>query len=277
MSLKLDFDYHVHTIYSGHSGAEMFIPAVLARLAERGTRRALILEHAPPMLSETFVSPSEWFAGREERAAVEGVLAEVRPRRAQFPGREFLCGAEVDADPEKMDGSLMLENLAGLDVVLAATHLVPGGGAFWFSPPEIPDEEKPELLDRWLAWMENIAANPVVNVLAHPGAELHNCSLTGEFGEGFRAAFEPVLRGMAGGGTAFELNEAALGRFGEAALAGYAELVGLAKECGVRFTAGSDAHRGEQLGAYRLVPELAARVGLAEEDFWHPEPAAARG
>jgi len=272
-----DFDYHVHTIYSGHSGPEMFVPAVMARLAEKGARRALILEHVPAMMSETFASPSEWFASRAERTAVDAVLSEVRPRRAQFPGTEFLCGAEVDADPERMDGSLMLEDLSGLDAVLAATHLLPGGEGFWFSPPEVPDDEKPELLDRWLAWIENIAANPSVNILAHPGAELHNCGLTGDFGAPFRAAFEPALMTMAAQGTAFEINETALGRFSEEALEGYAKLIGLAKECGARFTAGSDAHRGKQLGAYRLVPEIVERAGLAESDFWHPEPGASLG
>ncbi len=271
MTLAFDFDYHVHTIYSGHSGPEMFIPAVMARLAEKGVRRALILEHVPAMMSETFASPEEWFASRPERTAIEAILSEVRPRRGQFSDTEFLCGAEADADPEKMDGSLMLADLSGLDVVLAATHLLPGGEGFWFSPPEIPDDQKPELLDRWLAWIENLAANPKVNILAHPGAELHNCGLTGDFGAPFRAAFGPALMTMAAQKTAFELNEAALGRLGAEALAGYAELVGLARECGVRFTAGSDAHRGKQLGAYRLVPKIAERAGLAEEDFWHPE------
>lgn len=270
MTLTFDFDYHVHTIYSGHSGPEMFIPAVMGRLAEKGVRRALILEHVPAMMSETFASPAEWFAVRAERTAVEAILSEVRPRRGQFGETEFLCGAEVDADPEKMDGSLMLEDLSGLDVVLAATHLLPGGEGFWFSPPEIPDDAKPELLDRWLAWIENLVANPQVSILVHPGAELHNCGLSGDFGAPFRAAFEPALMAMAAQGTAFELNETALGRFGEEALAGYAELVALARECGARFTAGSDAHRGKQLGAYRLVPEIAERAGLAESDFWHP-------
>ena len=74
----------------------------------------------------------------------------------------------------------MLEDISGLDAVLASTHLLPGGEGFWFSPPEIPEDAKPELLDRWLAWIENLVANPDVNILAHPGAELHNCGLTGD-------------------------------------------------------------------------------------------------
>lgn len=275
-ALVLDFDYHIHTIYSGHSGAEMFVPAVMARCAEKGLRRAMIVEHAPAMMSETFTSTIEWLAGREDRTATEAILAEVRMRRAAVPDVEFLVGAEIDADPERMDGSLMMRDLAGLDAVMASTHLMPGGEGFWFSPPEVPEGERPELRERWLAWMENVAANPDVDIIAHPFAELHNCGLSGDFGPAFRESCRALLTVMAAGGTAFELNETALRRFSEEVLAGYREVVRLARECGVRFTAGSDAHRGWQQGDYRLVPELAAHAGLTPPDFWHPQPGASR-
>jgi len=265
-----DFDYHIHTVYSGHSGPEMFVPAVMARCAELGLKRVLVLEHAPAMAGTAEVGVDEWFAGRDDRTATEAIRAEVGPRRAQYPGTEFLVGAEVDADPERLDGSLMLRDLSGLDAVLASTHLLPGAAGFWFDPPELSAAERAPLLERWLAWLERIAANPDVDVLAHPGAELHSCGLTDEFGADFRAAFRPVLETMARAGTAFELNETALRRFPPAALDGYVELVRLAREQSVRFSAGSDAHFGGQLGDWKLVPAAASRAGLVPEDFWHP-------
>lgn len=274
MTLTFDCDYHVHTIYSGHSGTEMFIPAVMARAAELGLRRVLIVEHVPETMTAASRTPAEWLSGRGDRTVIKAILSEVRPRRGQIPGVEFLVGAEVDADPERMDGSLMLADLADLDAVVAATHLLPGGEAFWFNPPETPEAERGELLDRWLAWIENVVANPKVNILAHPGAELAAAGLAGGFGEAFRSSFRPVLTAMAARETAFELNEALLRRLGDEELAGYAELVKLARKCGVRFTTGSDAHRGEHLGAFRKVPELAGRAELAAADFWHPELAA---
>jgi histidinol phosphatase-like PHP family hydrolase len=276
-SPAIDCDYHIHTIYSGHSGAEMFIPAVMARCAELGLRRALIVEHAPPMMSETYSSPDEWFSGRNDRTAADAILAEVRARRPAVPGVEFLVGAEIDADPEKMDGSLMLADLTGLDTVLGATHLLPGAEGFWFSPPEIPPADRRETRERWLAWMENVAANPQVDVIAHPCAELHNCGLSGDFDAEFREACEPLLTVMGGQQVAFELNEAALRRLGDDALAGYVELIKLARECGVLFTVGSDAHRGRQLGDYRRVPRVALRAGLDAGDFWHPPLIASLG
>jgi HisJ family histidinol phosphate phosphatase len=272
----LDFDYHIHTIYSGHSGPDMFVPAVMARCQERGLRRAMIVEHAPAMMSETFASFDQWLGGREDRGPADAILSEVRARRAAVPGVEFLVGAEIDADPERMDGSLLLRDLSGLDAVMAATHILPGGEGFWFHPPEIPDDLRPGLRERWLAWMENLAANPAVNVLAHPFAEMYNCDLCGDFGPEFREACQMLFTVMAAQGTAFELNETALRRFGEEDLAGYVELTALARECGARFTAGSDAHRGRQLGDYRLVPEVAARAGLEAGDFWHPPLTASR-
>jgi histidinol phosphatase-like PHP family hydrolase len=265
-----DFDYHVHTIYSGHSGPEMFVPAVMARCAELGLKRVLVLEHAPVMAAGSYASVDEWFAGRDDRTAAEAILAEVAPRRGAHPGTEFLVGAEVDADPERLDGSLMLRDLSGLDAVLASTHVLPGAAGFWFDPPEIPADERPALLERWLAWLERVAANPDVDVLAHPGAELYSCGLAGDFGAEFRTAFRPVLAAMARAGTAFELNETAVRRFPPAALEGYVELLRLAREEGVRFSAGSDAHFGSQLGDWKLVPAAASRAGLTPGDFWHP-------
>jgi HisJ family histidinol phosphate phosphatase len=275
-SLKFDFDYHIHTIYSGHSGPEMFVPAIMARCGELGLRRAMIVEHAPAMMSETFTSFPEWLTGRDDRTATQAILSEVRARRETLPDIEVLVGAEIDADPERMDGSLMLRNLSGLDAVLASTHLLPGGEGFWFSPPEISDAEKPELRERWLAWMENVAANPDVNIIAHPFAEMHNCGLSAGFDAAFRESCQLLLTVMAAQQTAFELNETALRRFTEEDLVEYVELVKLAHECGVRFTAGSDAHRGKQLGSYRLVPEVASRAKLGPDDFWHPPLVASR-
>lgn len=270
MSLSLDLDCHVHTIYSGHSGAEMFIPAVMARCAQRRLRRVVILEHVPPITSETYLNPNEWFDGRDDRAALEAVIAEVLPRRERFPGTEFLTGVEADADPQRLDGSLMLSDVGGADVVVAATHLVPGGAEFWFDRPQLPEDEAPETRARWLAWLEAVAANPAVDVLAHPCAELAACRLGGDFGPEFRAAFAPVAAAMAAGGVGFELNEAAVRRFSPQELAGYAALVRRAREAGVRFTVGSDAHRGAQLAEYKLVGPLAEAAGIGEADLWQP-------
>jgi len=274
--VKIDFDFHVHTIYSGHPGVDTLIPAVMARARELGLRSALILEHVPATMTDAVRTPAEWFSGRGERSAAEAILAELLPRREQFPEVRFAVGLEIDADPERMDGSLMLSDFTGLDAVLAATHMLPGGEAFWFNPPETPEEEKPELLERWLAWIENVAANPRVDVLVHPCAELHHCGLSGGFGPEVRAQFEPVLAAMAEHECAFELNEAMLRRMKPQDLEGYAELVALARERGVRFSAGSDAHRGEHLGAFKRVPQLVARTGIEPEEFWHPEAGASR-
>jgi HisJ family histidinol phosphate phosphatase len=267
---ELNFDYHIHTIYSGHSGPEMFLPAVMAHCAERGARRVLILEHVPTMSSETYVSVDEWLAGRNDRTALEAIISEVGPRRAQFPGTEFLIGAEIDADPLRLDGSLMLDDLSGLDAVLASAHVLPGGAGFWFSPPALSAEERREFRERWLAWLENVAANPRVNILAHPLSEMDNCGLTAGFDAEFREACRPLLSAMASAGVAFELNESALGRLMPDSLPGFVELVRLAKGAGTRFTVGTDAHLGRQLGGYALIAEVIAAAGLTADDFWHP-------
>jgi histidinol phosphatase-like PHP family hydrolase len=270
MSDPFRCDGHVHTIYSGHSGPEMFIPAVMARAAELGLARVVILEHVPTLDAESYLQPHRWFAGRNDRAAVAALVAEVGPRRVLYPGTEFLVGVEVDADPVRLDGSLMLTNLAGVDVVLAATHLLPGGGDFWFDRPQIPEEERPAMRARWLAWLQRVVARPEVDVLAHPACELAACRLADGFGPEFRRAFEPVALAMARNRVAFELNEAAINRLSVEEAAGYVELVRLVRECGARFAPGSDAHRGHHLGMLDTVRLVAEAAGLEAADFWAP-------
>jgi len=268
--LRFDRDLHVHTIYSGHSGPEMFIPAVMARAAEAGLREIVILEHVPALNSETYLDLRKWTRGRNDRSVLSAILAEMAPRRAAHPGTRFRAGVEVDADPVRMDGSLMLKDVSGAEVVLAATHLVPGGRGFWFDRPEFPAEEKPGLLAAWIGWLEKLVRRPEVDVLAHPACEMAACKLTGDFSPAFREEFAPALRAMADCGTAFELNEAAIGRFSPEEAAGYVELVRDARDCGVLFSIGSDAHHGDQLGVFNLVPETAAAAGLTEDDAWRP-------
>jgi histidinol phosphatase-like PHP family hydrolase len=248
----------------------MFIPAVMAYAAELRLRRAVILEHVPTLDSEAYLKPGKWLAGRDDRSAVEAILAELGPRRALYPGTEFLVGAEVDADPVKLDGALMLSDLSGVDFVLAATHLVPGGSDFWFDRPLLAQEEVPAARARWLGWLARVAANPAVDALAHPVCEMAACRLAGGFDAGFRRDFQPVAEAMAGNAVAFELNEAAVNRFGPEEALGYVELVRLARDCGVRFTLGSDAHRGAQLGRFRTVRQVVEAAALEPSDFWQP-------
>ena len=268
-----DCDSHVHTIYSGHSGPEMFIPAVMAYAAELKLRRVVILEHVPTLDSEAYLKPGKWLAGRNDRGAVEAILAELGPRRGLYPGTEFLVGAEVDADPVKLDGALMLSDFSGVDFVLAATHLVPGGSEFWFDRPRLAEEEIPAARARWLGWLARVAAHPAVDALAHPACELAACRLAGGFDSGFLREFGPVAEAMAANAVAFELNEAAVNRFGPEEALGYVELVRLARDCGVRFTPGSDAHHGAQLGGFGTVRAVVEAAGLEPADFWQPATA----
>jgi histidinol phosphatase-like PHP family hydrolase len=267
-----DSDSHIHTIYSGHSGPEMFIPAVMHHVAALRLRRAVILEHVPTLDSEAYLKPGKWLAGRDDRAVVSALAAELAPRRAIYPDTRFLLGVEVDADPVKADGSLMLADLSGVDYVLAATHVLPGGGEFWFDRPLIPEAELPAVQTRWLDWLGRVARHPEVDALAHPACELAACRLAEDFSPNFRRKFHPVAEAMAANTVAFELNEAALNRLSPREILGYAELVRMVRECGVRFTAGSDAHRGAQLGGFAVVRALADAAGLEPGDFWEPAP-----
>lgn len=271
-ALAFDADLHVHTVYSGHSAPEMLVPAICERARALGFARVAILEHVPEISPATAGRVDLWRARRGDRTAIDAILEDVERARPHFPELEILTGAEIDADPDALDGSLMLEDRAGIDLVVASMHVLPGGRSFWFEPDEVVLGEMDETAaEAWFAWAERVVRVSRPDVLAHPGSPVVAHGWPEALGEDVLARFDPLFEAMRETGCAFELNELITAKLRPVLSDGYARLLARAKERGVRFTAGSDAHRLDFVGEFAWAYEAAEAAGLEAEDFLAPQ------
>ena len=268
--MNIDYDFHIHTIYSGHAASDMFVGNIIQNAADKELSHIAIVEHVPDI--STFPSPEEgWYQLKNQRHQLDAIIEEICLHRDDYPNLDVLTGAEIDADPFKRDGRLMLENLEGLDIVLAATHAFPGGEAFWFDTAKLSDEDKNTFFNEWLAWSAQTACNPAVQVFAHPGAFLAANHIIPSFRDEFLKKFEPLLETFRRENVAFELNELTTHKIEHVYAESYKDLVRLAKEKGVKFSIGSDAHSIAPIGVFNWVLELIEYAGITEQDLFMPK------
>jgi HisJ family histidinol phosphate phosphatase len=261
-------DHHIHTLHSGHSDPGMTVARVVEEAEARGLRRIVILEHLPRIRQRPAANGHRPPA---DLGHLEIIGREIREIRARTPVR-ILTGAEVDADPFRPDGRLLAHPPPGIDVVLASTHYVAGHDFYWYEAPAPPPDRRLGIFEDWLDWIMAVAANPLVNVLSHPGMEMASMGVIERFDEDpVLQGFERLLRVCAGHGTAFELNEGIIRRFTAAHMESYPRLLETARDTGVRFSVGSDAHAPEAVGVYDWVLRMAERLGLGPEHWYHPK------
>ena len=127
-SLLPAYDLHVHTVYSGHSSPAATVTNMVAAAAENGVEVVAVSEHVPTVVPDI----ERWRAAKGDRSVIDAIAADLADIEPPEGAPRLLLGAEIDADPYSLDGSLMLEDLSRIGYVLASTHLFPGGEAFWF-------------------------------------------------------------------------------------------------------------------------------------------------
>jgi HisJ family histidinol phosphate phosphatase len=249
-------DDHCHTIYSGHSAADSLVSDMVRSAHERGLSQIVVLEHLPVL--PRGITLKQWRKGKNDREHLDFIAEEIEPLRAQFPDLEILRGVELDADPWALDGSLMLDDLSGLDLVVVATHILPGGDAFWFESVQFPEPEvRRELTDLWFDWAEAIVRRGVVDTFAHPGCMVAARGLVASFeGEHVLNRFAQLAALMAEHDVAFELNEGLFQKLPDPCRETYPLVVRAAREAGAQFTIGTDSHSMRSVGHYAWVHEL---------------------
>ncbi|HRZ87439.1 MAG TPA: DNA polymerase/3'-5' exonuclease PolX [bacterium] len=169
--------------------------------------------------------------------AVYRKMEEVAKVRKLFPKIEILCGAEVDI---RGDGTIDYPDdlLKELDVVIAAIH-----SGF--------KESGEQITSRIL----NAVANPHVDIIAHPTGRIISSR------EPYAVDLERVFAAAAKTGTLMEINS-------------YYDRLDLcdtacrrAKEHGVKFSLGTDAHHCGQMWMMRLGVGVAQRGWLEKGDI----------
>ncbi|GMV80356.1 MAG: hypothetical protein AMXMBFR7_15400 [Planctomycetota bacterium] len=271
----LDWDFHTHTVYSRHAHPDMSVLGSLRAAAAAGMKRYVILEHVPE-ISTRRATMQFWKHGRNERDQLDAIAADLEIHRSNFPQIQILRGVEVDADPFNLDGSAMLDDFSGIDVVVGSTHVFPGGEAFWFDRVRLPPDAGLRVAHQWREWVVRFIRAGQIHVLAHPGDLLGARQLIPPFNAPEIAGFfDPVFEAMADQGVAFELNELLQRKIGPAYRESYPDLIKHARSFGVQFSLGSDAHRTDDVGRYEWVYDLIAASGLTAADWWNPPAASA--
>lgn len=267
----LKYDFHVHTVFSGHSSMDMVIGNIIRKAEEKGLRKIVILEHVPqvdPRIHSKVID-NRYNSAKTIRAQIDAIIDE----RALWPettGVEILVGAEIDADPHKMDGTLLLNDLTGIDVILASTHYLPSGLGLWYDGQDWPEEFRKKMYDEWFVWAMHIAANENVNIFAHPGVSLCAVNAIEEFSGTVLDDFEKFFMVCKKFNTAIELNEQATSKLTKKQAKTYINIFEVAKEVGVKFSIGSDAHQLKRLGRYKWVESAIEKFNITMADIYQP-------
>jgi histidinol phosphatase-like PHP family hydrolase len=270
-------DNHIHSPFSGHSQPDLTVPAILERARAAGMRSVVLVEHVPPVAAEVYPLVLAGEAVPEPRAALDAAHFALPPA-GLAGGVRCLRGAEIDADPVACDGTLLMEETDGLDLVLAATHYLPGGRGFWAHRAPTDAETREAVLDEWFAWVTRLAANPRVDVLAHPGALMAVNGCIEDFSApAVLERYEGLLRACAEHDTAIELNELLSWKFNETQAGSYVAVLALARDLGVRLSPGSDAHSLDRVARFPWMESVADHLGLREEQIFRPPAPDAAG
>lgn len=253
------YDTHTHTIYCGHADQNMRPLWMLEVASEKQLKFLTITEHL-----------------HEERHRHRIERIEQDLRRSDYPAPcPIYLGAEIDADPEAADGSLVAPT-DGLAYVIASTHHYPDSRRWWYEAVDFTDAERTALIDRWFEWAKLIVANPAVDTFAHPGVLLSKNGNTESFGGGILDNFKELFKVAAEHKTNIELNELAAKKLSEAHQATYPALVAAAVEAGCSIIFASDAHQPEAIARFEWTLRVADEAGLKAKDLatpkWHAEP-----
>ncbi|HHX64598.1 MAG TPA: hypothetical protein GX702_06885, partial [Chloroflexi bacterium] len=270
------YDTHVHTPYSpcgrktDDEGAYLAAPERYFRRAqEMGLQAIIFTDHFVENPAAPGSVPFYSSCGPEMISDLRAELARLEPPED--------CRIYVGCETETMSTEwvgVSPEVSAALDFVLVPTthYHLPGVPC----PPSWAPED---VADHMLTMLASVVTRPWLDSVAHPFAESE--ALIGDLRAIYeamdRARLEDVLGLAAHHGVALEVNVSSLAsknmpHYTEM----YAEIVPLAKQMGVRFTCGSDAHDHRRLGITQAAEEWIAAVGLTPDDFLTPEALRAR-
>jgi len=269
--MRLQHDYHTHTIHSKHSDPRMTVANSMAAGREAGLASQVVLEHVPEIGSPERRTLDAWYAGAQDRTHLETIAQEIAAAKESAPNVRVYRGVELDADPIKLDGSAMLDDLSGLEIVVGSTHVFPGGEAFWYERLQLPVEKGWRVARTWAKWVERYIRSGKIHILAHPGDLAAANHLIPPFDDvRTKELFDPVLKALADMKVAFELNELLGVKLKEPYRASYVHLVQQAKSYGLKFSIASDAHAPNNVGRFNWVFDLIEAADLGPRDFWAP-------
>ncbi|HPP30776.1 MAG TPA: PHP domain-containing protein [bacterium] len=246
-------DYHIHTVYSGHSTPDMTVRSIVERAELLGLESIVILEHA--------------FYSSMGRVCLEQIKKEVNYIES---GVNILVGMEIDPDYTRK-GKLIFDdfNRNELDIVLVGTHTIPGIGKGWHIELELTQKEKERVYHTWFEMMEAVLEDLPVDIIAHPGRLISRNGIIEKFRGKVLKDFEHLFSIAKKKDVAFELNESLLKMFqNENLLQPYTEIVRLALSIGLKISLGSDAHSLDRIGEKFYITEAIHQCNILQENLF---------
>jgi len=239
--MKSTGDFHIHTVLCGHADERQRVSAIVARADELGLEAIAITEHV---------------GQPEEMARIWQIRKELKALR---PRCRVLVGGEVEADRFRLDGRLVVENPDQLDLVIGTVHYLPGTNVMPHCQ-ETPKLLPKTVLDRWRSTLLGLVCNPVVDILAHPGAMIANALQADDWGNEVLGIFGEAARLSSVHQTAWEVNNLIGRKLTIRQQESYWRILRIALDAGVRLVYGSDAHCLEDIGATDFVDRVAVKL-----------------
>jgi len=251
--LRLTHNLHVHSVVSNCAKREMLIPDIAAEAQRVGLNTIAIVDHID--LAE---EPDREEAVLANRKIVEKLDGPVR----------VLAGSETTVIAPGVPAASEATR-RDLDIVLLALN------HYHLANVERPQPETPEAYAKHhLLMMRSAAALPYVHVIAHPfcHSKLPDLDLAETLAAYDTGEVRETLALLAQAGIRLEINPGHV----RVAPQFFGDAVRIARQVGLRFTTGSDAHRLENIAYGDHVGPLLESIGLREEDIALPDSVARR-
>jgi len=242
-------DLHIHATRYRTDGAreDMTVANIVRRCEELSLSVVGVVEHLSPH-------------PKHPMSCLADLVAEFRTVSSPLA---IFAGSEIDVlDAE---GSLCapddVKERLGLDFVLAAVHAMP-------STVRTVEDYIAEHHRRTLAVIERV---PYVDTMAHPWVYARR--MADKHGEAWSFARIPqtqqreIIQAAVEHHVAIEVNSKAQPDFADPA---YRDFLIRARDAGVRFTVGSDAHDMDRIGRSFPVDEFLTQLGFTPDHVWTP-------
>lgn len=249
----LPLDYHIHTVYSGHSTPDMTVRNIVKQAELLGLNSIVVLEHA--------------FYSLMGRACLEQIRKETNSIESEIG---VLVGMEIDPD-HTQKGKLIFKEFGRdeIDVILVGTHTIPGTDKGWYAKIKLTRKEKEMIYHLWFETMEAVLKESCVDVIAHPGRLISQNGIVENFSEKVMKDFEYLFKIAKKRNVAVELNESFLKMLkNEDRLKSYIEVVRLALSTGLKISIGSDAHSLDKIGEMSLALQIIKQLKVSEADIF---------
>ena len=254
-------DIHVHTNLSPCASREATVESFFDAMKANGITTFGIADH---LWDESMPNPCP---GRTPAVGMKAVLAlKERLKSVDTQGLRILVGGETEYDYANRGVAMSEESAAKLDFLLvpnAHTHLT--------MPKEWRDDPKKHARFTIDAWFDIINSNiaKYTTAIPHPFATNAPTEITLEMSD---ATVKECMCAAKEANIAVEINSAALfsmtpnRTISELLSLDAIRLLHIAKECGCKFTFGSDAHEASAARLFYANYIIASAIELTEDD-----------